>query len=766
MMWKIKLLSKYFVIFVFSIFLLTTMGIVNKVFASPLCDGVFICGDPVQLRRCSLRVIACTSDSDCLPYGYGNCQPYNDCLNPTNPANYQCSTHFDWESTCGPTDYCDSIGKCELYNYCEWLGTTPTPPPSPILTLPPGVTPSATPIPTSVPPTSVPSPTPTSVPNSPTCGAISGPSCTFTNTVSSFVPSCVAGSGSLTRVDMWFSPTSIQSWTNIYSNASGNTFGFVGPSSPATVNWPSAGNYYVTANAWNSNGVGCTSNPWCGSYPCSGFNYCGASNVKVVNVYNRVSSLSAPVLIGPSGLITCGDPPTKAVTLSWQPVAGATRYSVRANDLSDGWNGLCNGGENPNDLCTDYVAGTSYTYNAVPGHSFNWQVQAIYDNPCTGVAMWSAASSTHVDVPECPSCTILMGPVNIPGVGASVTQGVTVVSQMNGTISRINFILSSPIAHITSTNPDTASPFTVTVMGDAVGSGATMNAVATMNDNIHQCSTSAAVTVSSSPWFQVSGGNAIVKGGLTSTIPPASSAYDINFIRDPVALLIYLGTLDLGSGTVSSVGVSANTTIINKSAASFDLFYNKKLPQDVKSGMTTLTSNSMAMTSLSSCNLVRGYHVCSYDGTTTGDLTLTGNYSIANGVRVILFVNNANVTIAGTIRPATRGRSSFLLISKGNITIDPSVGGLLSDNTPDLEGVFYTDGVFSSGHNTIAYDNNLHVRGSVSANSFSLIRNLSPVNVEVNSQYPAEYFEYGTEQVLAFPPFLMLRATSTNEVSP
>ena len=131
-----------------------------------------------------------------------------------------------------------------------------------------------------------------------------------------------------------------------------------------------------------------------------------------------------------------------------------------------------------------------------------------------------------------------------------------------------------------------------------------------------------------------------------------------------------------------------------------------------------------------------------------------------------MFVDNASVTINGTIKSNSEGRSSFLLISEGNITVSPTVGGT-PDGVPEIEGVFYTDGTFSSGHVTTGYDQQFHIRGSVVANQFDLVRNLGtgPLGF-TNNRYPGEYFEYGPEQVLAFPPFLRLRTSSWSEVAP
>ena len=280
------------------------------------------------------------------------------------------------------------------------------------------------------------------------------------------------------------------------------------------------------------------------------------------------------------------------------------------------------------------------------------------------------------------------------------------------------------------------------------------------------------------PWWQVAWGSVITDGSVSSPIPvDAVSPY---FITDPVGLLIYSSTTAPSftpSGTVSSSGAVVNANVSTRPEASFDLFYNKKLPSDVKEAghINIIDVNSLDATRLTSMgnlgagtgNVWRGYKTYYYDGDVYGsNLTLNGNLNIFNGVRIVVFIENSSVTINGTIRSNTSGRSSFLLISEGNITVSPTVGGT-PDGDPEIEGILYTDGTFSSGHVTTGYDQQLHVRGSVVANQFDLVRNLGtgPLGF-TNNRYPGEYFEYGPEQVLAFPPFLRLRTSSWSEVAP
>ena len=289
-------------------------------------------------------------------------------------------------------------------------------------------------------------------------------------------------------------------------------------------------------------------------------------------------------------------------------------------------------------------------------------------------------------------------------------------------------------------------------------------------------------------WFQTERGNVFSRMGVSTAIP--ATAPNKYFIRQPqyenVGVLISSSSANLGSGMVSIRNISAVANTTTKPESSFDLFFNTKLPEimrnEIKSATTSshlaheYQSASIPASNLSLCDSdyhsFRGYKICYYDGSylvsgvPLGDLTLTGNYAFPNGDRIILFVENANVTFEGKITPVTRGRSSFLVISQKDILIDPAVGSPFSDNIPDLEGVFYTDKNFSSGHDAdFLTDENLHIRGAVVANKFNMQRDLVQ-GTETNETYPGEYFSYGTEQIMAFPPFLKLRPTYWQEVNP
>lgn len=112
--------------------------------------------------------------------------------------------------------------------------------------------------------------------------------------------------------------------------------------------------------------------------------------------FHALSSTGA-VLDTKSGYVNCVTAPVtnltssksgSTITLSWTGAAGATKYAVRVNDLSNGW-----GGDKPlsGDIVTNNVTGTSFTFTSQAGHAYNWWVHAIntagaYSRPSSAFA--------------------------------------------------------------------------------------------------------------------------------------------------------------------------------------------------------------------------------------------------------------------------------------------------------------------------------------------------------------------------------------------
>lgn len=227
------------------------------------------------------------------------------------------------------------------------------------------------------------------------------------------------------------------------------------------------------------------------------------------------------------------------------------------------------------------------------------------------------------------------------------------------------------------------------------------------------------------PWWQVKDGDITTLGSILSNVY-LSDFLDLDGIGGFPGVPVYLETLSIFNGGLSSKLWEANTSTTESRV--FDYSYFKSL---IPSGFVSPTTYD-------------GYVWTKVDGPHT--LSATDFTTDKN----VLFVNG-DLNITGNIA-LTDGSGFFLAIVSGNITIDP--------NVTNIEGIYLTDGSFSSGIGTLQ----LNVRGSVASyavsNGFSLGRDLA------NDALPAEVFTFAPDQIALFPEKLGFRRTRWTEVAP
>jgi len=134
---------------------------------------------------------------------------------------------------------------------------------------------------------------------------------------------------------------------------------------------------------------------------------------------------------------------------------------------------------------------------------------------------------------------------------------------------------------------------------------------------------------------------------------------------------------------------------------------------------------------------------------TSDTATITNPLTIgANEKRIIVI--NGNLAINAQVRVTNGGFLAFIV--KGDITVDPSVGGspvvYSAGVTPQVEGIYITDGTFTIPHGSGATDPQLVVKGMVIANNMSIARKLSDAD---NVQYPATMFVYNPNYLFSMP---------------
>jgi len=380
---------------------------------------------------------------------------------------------------------------------------------------------------------------------------------------------------------------------------------------------------------------------------------------------------------------------------------------------------------------------------------------------CVGGSATPAPTATPTPT---PSCAVSLSPSS-----ATVSEGNYVsfrasVTPANGTVARVEFSPSSSLASVAPLSDGTV-PYDVSARGISAGTTGVV-AKAVMAGSVRCSATSTLVVAEPGPWWQTRDADVTANGNLTSLIPfgcslPACDpAFGLEGSGGFPGIPSYVGTMSLGSGSVSPTGWAAESAPGSRRAYTYASFA-RRIPSDVES--TEISSGSVAGSMFGSGGTPsHGAYWYRYDGSSGIDLTVSGDADLGSR-KVILMVANSDLYLNGKIS-LTDGEGLFAAIvgedgngNKGNIIVDPAVGGS-ADGVPELEGLFVADSEFKTG----AGSSQLHVRGSVAGLSGILLQR----DLDDDSQTPAEYFEYAPDLILNIPSSLKTSRYSWREVAP
>jgi hypothetical protein len=279
-----------------------------------------------------------------------------------------------------------------------------------------------------------------------------------------------------------------------------------------------------------------------------------------------------------------------------------------------------------------------------------------------------------------------------------------------------------------------------------------------LNGSVY-CDNANFIRVVSGPWWRVKDGDITTGGNLNSSVP-AGLYLDVIGDGGYPGIPAYGGTTNITGANVSVKGwlaASQYSSIKIYNSA----YYLNAIPADAVINPLTSTVDGTAIASGGTAT--NGIYWYEYDPTTNGGLDLTINTAANLGSRkVILVVKGADALIKGDIT-LTKGSGFFMLVagaaadgSKGNIIVDPGVGGGAG---PNLEGIYVADKLFQTG----SAATQLTVRGTVAAyGGISLQRDLGGANPAT----PAEVFEFAPDLELLFPGVIGARTVSWQEVAP
>lgn len=391
-----------------------------------------------------------------------------------------------------------------------------------------------------------------------------------------------------------------------------------------------------------------------------------------------------------------------------------------------------------------------------------YQIQACSSYPTPYSSPYNTPYAYPYPTP--PTCTVSLtpDPATIPDEATKDFTASVVPS--NGTVDEVDFSISPPFIATISPSSDSSSPYRTTATGRREGT-ATIQARVIMGGS-ERCNDPANLTVTPpGPWWQVQDADVITLGDLISLIPPSlGEEFNLPGLGGFPGIGTYGGTTadfeaGSGAGTVSSTGWLANALTTSQKNYSYD-YFDGLIPGSVV--VTQVTSTSVDSAFLTSGPATNGYRWYRFDGSVNGlDLTINGTVNLGTN-KVVLLVKGANLNIDGRIN-VTDGVGTFVTMvgknangNKGDILVAATAGTAAG---VDLEGIYFADSEFKTG----AGDTQLYVRGGVAAyDGVVLERDLDTANEDT----PAEFFEYGLDQILLYPPSLSVRKIRWKEVAP
>jgi len=250
-----------------------------------------------------------------------------------------------------------------------------------------------------------------------------------------------------------------------------------------------------------------------------------------------------------------------------------------------------------------------------------------------------------------------------------------------------------------------------------------------------------AVALRSDPWFQGQEGDIHSRGDIYSPLP-AGNNFSLDGESGFPGLVSYGGSADFGLGEVSSKKWLANSSSKGKD---YDYFY-QLLGQPTESNFSGNLSE------------------ISNDGVyySAGDVKIDSNWSFPNNRKAVILING-KLTINGKIIVPIGSFLAFIV--KGDIEIGGKVGeavGQAGENSPDIEGVYISDGKINTNYDKDESGIRLVAAGIFVANDFLLGRNLE----NSGNTVPAEKFIYRPDFLINSYPGIWGRTILWSELAP
>jgi hypothetical protein len=385
-----------------------------------------------------------------------------------------------------------------------------------------------------------------------------------------------------------------------------------------------------------------------------------------------------------------------------------------------------------------------------------YQTTVVSPSGCTPNFRCIVDATCSSNIPT-PVCDITLTPTNSNiTIGTSATFTVNIIN-CNVSIDYVKFTNSNNSVATISTLIDSTGPiYSTTITGVTSG---TSIVTATVYAGRDLGSASSVVTsANANAWWQVKDSDIATNGNLVSLVP-TSRFFGIAGTGGFPGIPGYGGATNLSNTTVSSTGWLTQNTITNPKVFDYQSFVDR-IPSDVV--FNVINTSSVNNSSFNASNSYYGYVWYKYSGGVP--LSIDGQINVGSK-KIILLVDSNDLIINNNIK-LTLGNGFFMAIvgktaggTKGNIIVNPTVGGVPPQASANIEGIYEADGNFSDG----VGNNQLWVRGSVVAyGNITLQRDLGVTNAST----PAELFEFAPDLMLLYPNKLGVRRINWKEVAP
>lgn len=270
-------------------------------------------------------------------------------------------------------------------------------------------------------------------------------------------------------------------------------------------------------------------------------------------------------------------------------------------------------------------------------------------------------------------------------------------------------------------------------------------------------------------WFQVQGGDAYSKTNISSLTE--AGAVPRYFALDGTGgypgIVTYGGaptdydfTAESGSkGTEVANRVSSQKWLVNDQNASrtFYPYFFAKLGAPTTADYTDLT-DPLPQPPYDATKKV--YYI-------KGDMTTSGTWTAGDDQNLVFLVDG-NLTIGNTVNiTGAKGNGFIAFIASGNITISSNVGGAYNSASPQVEGVYVSDGTLFTGKSTVAGKERFVGKGMFISNAVTLQRDLiGVVGGNQNANYSAELFIYNPALLIEMPDAFKYTPVRWQEVAP